>query len=582
MNDSLQAIEGLKFRVVHHLSVIYPDEDVDALSGRLIAAMNYGDQFSTPEPFTNHWDQSDIVAISYGDSIINQGKPPLEVLKNFIDQHLRDSISALHILPFFQFSSDDGFSVIEYVGVNDSLGGWGHINAIAEDYKLMADLVINHCSARSRWFENFKQSKSPGKDYFLTCDPSQDFSGVVRPRTTPLLKEVQTSNGIKYVWCTFSHDQIDLDFRNPEVLCEFVKIIDLYLTMGIDIIRLDAVAFLWKTLGTPCINLDETHEIVRLIRTLIEFKKPDAVLITETNIPTRENLSYFGNGNEAHWIYNFGLPPLLVHGLLTGNAFYLKNWLMSTPPTQSGTAFFNIIASHDGIGLRPVEGILSEGEVDSLVNAIQKFGGRISWRSLDNGKKKPYEINISLYDALQGTLAGPDHWQNQRFICAHAIMLALGGVPAIYIHSLLGTQNDYNRVEHTNRSRSINRHQWQLDELEGKLEDTQSHHYVIFNQLKYLIEIRRKQPAFHPNAAQASLHIGSQIFAFSRKSLNCDQSILAINNVSHEVQSVALSNLLLVEADQWVDLISNTEYNDLHGVVNLEPYATIWLTNKIF
>lgn len=582
MYDLQSAKDELMFRVVSHLNVIYPGKEVEPIAKRLIDLMEYGDECIQPKPYTNLWDQSDVIVITYGDSIIDDQKDPLLVLKSFFDEHLKDSISTIHILPFFPYSSDDGFSVIDYANVNDALGDWNDICAISKDYKLMADLVINHCSARSRWFENFKNNISPGAGYFYEADPDADLSAVVRPRTSPLLKEVETVDGIKHVWCTFSHDQVDLNFENPEVLAEFVDIISHYIDMGVRVFRLDAIAFLWKTPGTPCINLEQTHEVVRLIRALVEFKNADIVIITETNIPNRENLSYFGNGNEAHWIYNFSLPPLLVHSLLSGDSQYLKQWMMSMPPPQMGTAFFNFVASHDGIGLRPAEGILPEEEVDKMVNTIQLFGGRISWRTLDNGKNKPYEMNVSLYDALQGTLNGQDRWQNQRFICAHAIMLALEGIPAFYIHSLFGTPNDYDRLTHTRHNRAINRHKWNLGELEEKLANDISHHKIVFNALKNLIAIRRKQPAFHPNATQFTLHLGSQIFAFWRQSLNRDQSIFAINNISDEQQTVSLSDLNLIETHQWLDLITRQDYSDLHSTIVLEPYQTVWLTNKIF
>ncbi len=154
----------------------------------------------------------------------------------------------------------------------------------------MGDLVVNHCSSRSIWFENYKQCKHPGKDYFVTVDDDFDISNVVRPRTSPLLREVETFEGKKKVWCTFSHDQVDLNYENPDLLWEMIKTIKLYLDYGVRIFRLDAVAFLWKESGTTSIHLKQTHEMVRLFRTLIEHHSEDAIIITETNVPNAENL----------------------------------------------------------------------------------------------------------------------------------------------------------------------------------------------------------------------------------------------------------------------------------------------------
>lgn len=575
-------IDTLIHRVSAHLDVLYPEQNNQALAERLIDTMDLIARKQQPVPYSNHWDQSDIYMITYGDSIKSDNELPLSSLHSFLNEKLRDTLSSVHILPFFPYCSDDGFAVMDYSSVNESLGGWPEVAAIAEDYTLMADLVINHCSARGIWFENYKKGVEPGASYFVECDPATDLSEVVRPRTSPLLKEVETVHGTKHVWCTFSHDQVDLNFTNPDVLVEFARIIRLYLEQGVKVFRLDAVAFLWKIPGTNCLNLAETHEAVRLIRTLVEHYDAEAIIITETNIPNRENLDYFGNANEAHAIYNFSLPPLLLHTLLTGDCHYLRLWLMSMPPAQMGTTYFNFIASHDGIGLRPAEGILSDEEVAQLIDTMHSFGGKVSWRALDNGQNKPYEINISLFDALQGTMQnGPDTWQEKRFICAHAIMLALEGLPAFYVHSLFATQNDNARVENLGHNRAINRHQWDKQALLEALDDTSTHHHRIFERLKKLIHIRKNQGAFHPNATQFTLQLGPQIFAFWRQSLQRDQSIFCLNNISDTEQTILLSDINLIETNQWYDLISGEKFDDLKATITLAPYDSLWITNKI-
>lgn len=573
--------QTLKTKLVSMLCMVYPQEDCTVLADRLLLAMGLaGDQAPVPA-HQNHWDEADVWLITYADTLQRPGEKPLVTLHDVLKHWLSDVISGVHILPFFPYSSDDGFSVMDYLAVNESHGSWQDIERIAGDFKLMADLVINHMSARSRWFENFRKRLDPGKDYFFEASPRDDLSAVVRPRTSPLLTAVQTEDGERYVWCTFSEDQVDLNFANPRVLEEFVAIIRRYLEHGISIFRLDAVAFLWKEIGTPCIHLQQTHELIKILRLLIEHHTPTAIVITETNVPNRENLTYFGNANEAHLIYNFSLPPLLINTLVTGNCRHLKTWLMSMPPAQMGTTYLNFIASHDGIGMRPTDGLLDEDEKQRLINTMESFGGRVSYRRTADGRDQPYEINIALYDALKGTAeGGVDHWQQARFVCAHTIMLALEGVPAFYIHSLLATGNDYERVEHTGRLRSINRAQCEADRLDELLAQPDNHHAQVFRELKRLIGIRRRQPAFHPNATQFTLHLGLQVFGFWRQSARRDQSIFCIHNISPETQEIALADINLIGTDRWVDLISGMVIEDLSGSVTLKPYQGVWLSNR--
>ncbi|WP_373090899.1 alpha-amylase family glycosyl hydrolase [Zhongshania sp.] len=584
----LSPTQHLRNRLAAHLEVLYPQLGNAGLIDEMIAAMALDQRCFMPEAHKNHWDEKDALVITYGDSILRDGEWPLHTLHDFLRRELRGVVSGVHILPFYPYSSDDGFSVINYVEVNPSLGDWQDVSAIARNFDLMADLVINHCSSRSLWFENFKQRRDPGQDYFVEVDPNVDLSAVVRPRTSPLLSEVQTLDGKRHVWCTFSHDQVDLNFENPKVLLEFIKIIRYYLDMGVKIFRLDAVAFLWKVPGTSSLNLEQTHEAVRLLRSLIEHAVPNAIIITETNIPLRENLAYFGNANEAHMVYNFSLPPLLINTLVTGSSRALKTWMMGMPAAQDGTTYFNFIASHDGIGLRPAEGLLDDEEIKALVGVMQKSGGRVSWRALAHGENRPYEINISLFDAMRRRLDGSqggdseDGYQEQRFICAHALMLAVQGVPAFYIHSLLATENDENRVFHTSHNRAINRHQWSADELEEQLATT-SHHARIFAVLKELIKLRAKQPAFHPNAAQYPLHLGDHLFGLRRESHaegSAGQSLLAIYNVSACAQTLAMSSLNLDADKRWRDVLSDIDIHAEAGDIVLPPYAYCWLASR--
>ena len=362
-----------------------------------------------------------------------------------------------------------------------------------------------------------------------------------------------------------------------------VKVLAHYLSAGIRVIRLDAIAYLWKDLHTSCVSLPQTHEVVRVLRSLVDTYEQKVLLLTETNVPNHENLSYFGNGNEAHIIYNFSLPPLLLHALLAGHCRHLKAWMMSMPPAQEGTTYLNFIASHDGIGLRPAEGLLEEQEMHTLVETMEQMGGKVSWRASETGIPSPYEINISLFDALRMTFStGVDEWHFERFISAHTILLAIEGIPGIYIHSLFGTPNDQEKVKTSGHNRSINRHQWDLDSLNSVLDEPSSIHARIFKGILRLISIRRRQPAFHPNATQFTLHLGDQIFAFWRQSIRRDQSIFCLNNLSDDFVEIQLREINLISTDVWVDLILDKPVEDTNGTLELCPYQSVWLTNERF
>ncbi len=566
-----------------HLKRIYKginlNKKIDSLAKELINIIGKKRKFKKPIFAKNLWSEDDIMLITYGDSISKNEEKPLLTLNNFLNKELKNLFSIVHILPFFPYSSDDGFAVKDYYSVNQNLGDWKAINEISKNFKLMSDLVINHMSSESKWFKNFQNDKGKGKDFFLKVDPMIDLNKIFRPRANDVRKLINIKGEDINVWCTFSHDQIDFDFRNSEVLKEFVSIIKFYLDNGIKLLRLDAIAFIWKQKNTRCINLNQTHEIVRLFRTLIDYCYDDIVILTETNILKRENLSYFGNSNEAHWIYNFSLPPLLIYTMMTGDCTRLRQWLMTMPPTQNGTAYLNFISSHDGIGLRPAEGILNEKELDTLVNSIVKLGGKISSRKTPQGKLAAYEMNISLVDAFSGDQKGFDEFSLERFMCAHAIMLSLEGVPAIYINALVGTKNDNIGYEKTNMNRTINRFKWNINELKSILEDKNSHHYIKFNALKRLIKIRRNQPAFHPNADQYTLQLNKKIFGFYRQSLDRKQTIFCLSNVSKKHHSISLIDLNIKISGEWNDLISEDSLEFDDDYLHLKPYQTVWLSN---
>ena len=565
------------------IGFIYPEHDQDALLDQMMRAFWPGDL--TPRRVSHVadndlWSEKDNYLITYGGSISDGEHKPLDLLRDFATKYLSGTITGIHILPYFPYTSDDGFAVTDYREVNSTLGAWEDIERIGSEFKLMSDLVLNHCSSQSHWFNEYLQGHAPYDAFFFEASPDDDLSDVVRPRAHDLLRPVETANGTKHVWCTFSHDQVDFDFRNPQVLIEFLKIMRLHIDRGVRTIRLDAVAFIWKVVGTDCIHLDQTHAIVKLMRLLCDFCDEPVVLITETNVPKTENLSYFGNRNEAHMVYNFSLPPLLVQALLKGTSKHLNAWQMSMPPAQMGCAYFNFTASHDGIGLRPAEGVIPADDLEEMVSTVQKFGGLLSMRTLPDGTKKAYELNTSLFDAMKGTVKGEDDWQVDRFLCSQTIAMGLEGVPAFYIHSLLSTHGDHEGVKALGHNRAINRKRLDYDALRVALDDSQSERSKIFNELKRRIDLRSKQSGFHPNATQFTLQLGESIFGFWRQSIDRSQSIFALSNVTDKTVTLPTISLNLIDGDQWNDILSGEDIAYADGEIVLSPYQTRWITNR--
>ncbi|WP_303722057.1 sugar phosphorylase [Malonomonas rubra] len=580
----MAAAEILNAFVQHaeiRLRRIYPEEQVKYILKRIVAELDWAQNPAAEELVCRLWDERDVILISYGDSVCADGQSPLQSLSSFLEQHLTELVSIVHLLPFFPYSSDDGFAVIDYRQVNPELGDWPQIAALNRHFDLMVDLVINHVSSQHHWFQQFLRNEKPGRHYFITPPDDADLIQVVRPRQSELLTEVETDAGPAKVWTTFSADQVDVDFSNPEVLLEYIRILLFYLQQGARLIRLDAVAFLWKEWGTACLNLPQTHEIVKLLRDLIGVVAPKSVLLTETNLPYHQNLSYFGDSDEAHMIYQFSLAPLLLHGLYRGTSQYLCDWARTHCSAPPGCTFLNFTASHDGVGMRPLEGLLPQGEVDLLLQGMEKFGGLVSYKRNADGSKSPYEINIGYFDALKGTWLGDDCWQIARFLLAQTLMMGLRGIPAIYIHSLLATPNYHAGVLQTGRARTINRRRLQYSELAELLADEHSDQAIVFNELRRRLSIRRQQPAFHPDGRQEVLHLGEHLFGFWRYSLDGRQRIFAAHNLTDQQRNLYLDGALDGQfSGRWVGLLTGEVVTSQRTVIELPPYHVLWLAEE--
>ncbi len=532
----------------------------------------YGVGYGTA-PDAKLWDEKSAVLITYADTIRREDERPLVTLHRFADNHLKGLFSSIHILPFFPWSSDDGFSIIDYRKVAEPYGRWKDIRAIGQHFDLMFDLVLNHTSRSSSWFKQCIAQIAPYRSYFLETDPDTDLSAVVRPRSLPLLSPVRADGKEKYFWTTFSDDQIDLNFAHPDVLFEFLDILLFYIANGAKIIRLDAIAYLWKQPGTACIHLPQTHEVVKLMRDLLDMIAPGVILLTETNVPHEENISYFGDGDEARMVYNFSLPPLLLHALRTGSANHLSAWAQTVCETPAGCTWFNFTASHDGIGVRPLAGLVPDSEIHALAEQVKELGGHVSTKRNSDGTDSPYELNITWFDAM----GGDDH-QVARFLCSQTVMLGLKGVPAVYIHSLTATPNDADGVKETGRARSINRKKLDADELEYVISG-QGTTAAVFREYGRRLKIRGGHNAFHPDAEQRVLNLGDDLFVFVRTAER-GEAVTCIHNLSGIRQEVTLDHRTpeLDNARPCTDLLSGSRYNGAGKKFSLHPFQSVWLT----
>ena len=558
---------GPRERILERLRFIYGEECAPEIFAEIEALVaRYAN--SIPKK-SEGCSEADAFLISYGDSIVGQ-KPPLETLHEFLRSEVGGLISFVHLLPFYPFTSDDGFSVADFREVRKDLGSWEHIARFADDYRLVFDGVINHVSASSEYMSGYAAGNPEFAEFFVALDPSVDTSAVLRTRNLPLLHEYQTQKGPKWLWTTFSSDQLDLNYRNPKVLIEVLDVMLFYIKQGASMIRLDAVPYLWKELGTSCAHLPQTHELIKLMRDVYDLAAPHALLLTETNVPHCENISYFGNhGDEAQMIYNFTLAPLILWSLFKGDAGVLSRWASGMEFVSEHATYLNITATHDGIGMRPTEGILTQSQRMELVQLARDHGGDVSGKRDSDGTISPYELNLTYFDAINDPRANePAAVQVRRFMISQAIPLALMGVPGIYIHSLLGSRNDYEGVKRTGRARSINRQQLEIDALREELAIPSSVRSQVFDVYRKLLSLRAKQSAFHPCAQQKILDLGPSVFAVLRKNLSTEQTVIALHNVTNMAVTVPLSGA-------YLDLICSERLDG--GTVPLNPYQVRWL-----
>lgn len=558
--------KGVFYLIEEIISAIYPHQDEAMFLKEAISERIKGYKNKNIRPRKGQWDQDDVFLITYGDQFYEDGETKLTTFNKMYQQFFSDTFPIVHFLPFFPYSSDDGFSVIDYEQVNPEIGDWADVQVMNRNARLMFDFVCNHMSAKSNWFQGYLNNRTSYKDFFIESDPSIDLSMVTRPRTSPLLSEFVDLDGkIRNIWTTFSDDQVDLNFANPKVLLRMIDVLLFYVDQGADFIRLDAVGFLWKKAGTSSIHLPETHKIIQLFRSIVEEVAPGAILITETNVPHQDNISYFGDGtNEAQMVYQFPLPPLVLHAIRTGNTSYLQKWANEIYLPTEEVSFFNFLASHDGIGLNPIRGIIDETEILDLVASIEKEGALVNYKQNPDGSFSPYEINTTYIDALSNQ-SDEDELRLKRFMVAHSILLTIIGIPAVYVQSILGGRNYYEGVEKTGANRTINRQKYKASEICDSLLKSGSFRNQVYRELQELIQLRRSEEAFHPNCAMRVLETNHATFGIVR-----DEKVYVLHNMSDQAQTISL------DAGTYINLLTKKEC-DIQQEVILEPYQFVWL-----
>ncbi|MCU0246746.1 MAG: alpha-amylase family glycosyl hydrolase [Bryobacter sp.] len=543
----------------------------------------------SPGRAARNFSHRDLILITYGDMVRSQNLTGLAALNEFLARFRRGEpvFSILHILPFFPSSSDRGFSVTDFRAVDSNLGTWTDIRRLGETYRLLFDGVLNHASAQSHAFQEMLAGNPRYRDFAVTFRSPDEITPeqravLRRPRTSDILTRFETLDGPRWVWTTFSPDQIDLNYRNPAVLLAAIDTLLYYVRQGADLIRLDAVTYLWKQLGTSSASLEQTHAIVKLFRAVLDLAAPEVALVTESNVPHAENVSYFGNGeDEAQLVYNFALPPLVLHAFYRGDATWLTRWAAQLEYPRSAATFLNMLDTHDGIGLLGAQDFLPPEEMEFLVTTARQHGALISRRSSANGDV-PYEINTTWYSALNlENTEEPRALQVQRFMASRSIALALRGVPAIYLHSLVGTRNDFNLAMQSNVKRDVNRGTLDMEILARNLAEPRSKLQLLAEQYRLMLRARQRNTAFHPGGRQEILNLHPALFALLRVGVSGDSHALCLTNVSGESVRVQVpTRTLCCDAASWLDIIRGRGWQAREGVLvlTLNPYDYLWLS----
>ena len=549
-----------------------PHDDREEITSVMSPLLQFAQTTTEPTPDHQRWDQSTSVLITYGDTVQSPDEPALLTLSSFLNRHLHPLAGVVHVLPFLQATSDGGFAVASHEQIEAHLGDWDGLQALSIGRTLMADLVLNHVSAAHPWVQQFRQGQEPGVHCVLAPDPDADWSQVVRPRSSALFTPLQTNDGLVPVWTTFGPDQVDVDWSSDAVLLGFTQLLTRLVSHGVSWLRLDAVGYVWKEPGSSCIHHPRAHLLVKLLRALLDSQHSHGVVVTETNVPEAENLSYLMPGDEAHIAYNFPLPPLLLEAVLRERPDLLNRWLERWPQLPEQTTLLNFSASHDGVGLRPLEGLMEAERLEQLLALCERRGGLISHRRLSDGCERPYEINISWWAAMAAGGRDPRLQQRERFRLSQLFVMALPGVPAFYLPTLMASGNDEASFRSSGQRRDLNRERFNREGLERRLTDPHSDARYALETVRHAMDVRGSLPAFYPQAAFACLSGSMADRVVIRRGSGAD-TVWAVHNFSANRLNLDLRSL--VNQEHWCDCLQDSA--PVPTQLTLDPFAVHWL-----
>jgi sucrose phosphorylase len=434
--------------------------------------------------------KNQVQLIAYVDRLSGTG---FEGLGSLLKKHLAGIFGGVHLLPFFTpiDGADAGFDPIDHTQVDPRLGTWENVRSLAGTVELVADLIVNHISSSSPQFLDFSKKGSDSKyaGMFLTLDRvfpqgarEQDLLGIYRPRPSlPFSPVTLLSGERKLLWTTFNPEQVDMDVRHPQAEAYLDSILRKFQAAGIRMIRLDAVGYAIKKPGTSCFMIPETFEFIA------ELTEQAHKLGIEVLVEIHSHyLNQIGIARRVDWVYDFALPPLVLHALYTCDARPLARWLSISPRNA-----VTVLDTHDGIGVIDAgadpdgtPGLLPPDAIDSLVETVHRRSRGQSRKATGAAASNLdlYQVNCTFLDALGG--------RESEYLIARALQFFAPGIPQVYYVGLLGGANDMELLARTGVGRNINRHYYTNEEIQAALERP-----LVQKQME-LIRLRNSHPAF--------------------------------------------------------------------------------------